>query len=102
MFPMWGAPHTLRAVLAQEALAIFLVAERFCSSRASDRESACTVAAGQAGCQIGASKILVQETGVETIAGADRVDCRDFQRWAGEPLRASLRQCSLRAKFCDH
>src|SRR5713226_6133015 len=95
-------PARLCAVLAQEAFAIFLVTERFCSSRASDGESARAVTAGQAGGEIGATEVFVQEASVEAIAGADCIDCRDIQRRAGEALRASLSQCSLCAQFCDH
>jgi len=41
----------------------------------------------------------MQESGVETVAGTDRVDRNDFLWWRGEALGAMLSQRSFGAEF---
>ena len=88
-------------MLAQEAFAILLVAEGFSPARTSDRQSACAVATGQTGGQVGSAQILVQESGIEAVTGAHRVDCSDLQPRAGKALGPALRERTFAAQFGD-
>ena len=56
------------------------VAEGFCSAAARGGECACEVAVPQTFGDLGAANELMQETGVETVAGADGVYRGDFRR----------------------
>ena len=87
------------SVLLQEALAINLVAERFRSSRPSHGERARTVATGQAGWEIRALQILVQEPGVEAVPRADRIDRRYSQCGTDETFFSPLRQRAFVTEF---
>src|ERR1700730_8742327 len=91
-----------RTVLPQKSFPVCAVAERLCSSRPSDGKSAGEVAMGETAREIGGSHILVQKTGVEAVAGANRVDCGDVQCRSSESLRSALSQCSLGTKFNGH
>ena len=66
-------------MLLQEPLAIILVSESFRSSRPGHGKRARAVAAGQAGREIGPAEIFVEEAGVETVPGPDRIDRRDLE-----------------------
>ena len=80
---------------------MFGVAEGFGAAGARRGERAGEVAAGEAGWQVCAADVLMKESGVEAVAGADGIDCIHFLRGADEALASSLRQGSLAAELYD-
>ena len=87
------------AYFGKEAFAVSRVAEGFSATGASRRECSGPVAAGEAFAQVSAAHELVQESGVEAVAGADGID-RDHFLWRGaNALGALLSQGSFGTEF---
>src|ERR1041385_669828 len=90
------------ASLLEKLLPIGSVAESFGAPGTGSRKRSCCISAGQAGWQVGATHILMQESRVEAVARTYRIDGINSLRRAGETLVAALRECSLFAKLHHH
>src|SRR6202021_3854206 len=88
-------------VLQEESFAMGRGTESFRAARAGSGECSGFVSAGQAGRQIAASQVLMKESGVEAVAGADGVDRVHQERGTDKSFVSSLRQGSLAAELHD-
>jgi len=62
------------AVLTKKSFPMRSIPERFRSAGAGGRKRACQIPAGETSLQVCSTYILMQEAGVEAIAGADGID----------------------------
>ena len=65
-------------MLGEEPGTVGGIAEGFCTAGSRRGECSGQVAAREAGGQVSAAHELMQESGVEAVAGADRIDSHNF------------------------
>ena len=78
-----------------------LVTKRFGAAGASGGKGRGQITEMQAGLEVCAAQELMQETGVEAVAGADWVNNLHGKRWYLEPAAVLLGEDSLHSAFDD-
>ena len=74
----------------EEILAVFAIAKRFGATWPRRGQRSCQVAAHEAGLQIGAAQIFMDESSIETVARANGIGRSYFGGRASQPLPAAL------------
>src|SRR5215469_13978677 len=78
------------------------IAKSFRATGAGGGERTGTIAAGQALREVRPTHVFMQETRIETVAGANWIDRIDCQRGADDAFVASLCESAIAAELYDH
>jgi len=89
-------------MLTKEAFAVRSITESFSAAGTCNRERASQIAGGKTGREVSTQEVLMQETRIEAVSCADRVNGGDLECRTVESLSTASSNRSFRTQFYDN